>query len=63
MRFAMSCASSLAVEVVAAFGPFVEESAVNGLSSRIEPIRRTISGHEMVCMSAWHVGWVELVAR
>ena len=55
MRFAMSCASSFAVDVVAAFGPLVEDSAVSGLSWRMDPIRRTISGHEMVWMSAWQI--------
>jgi hypothetical protein len=49
----------LAVDVVAAFGPFVEESAVRGLSSRIEPIRRTISGHDMVWISACNIRWLE----
>lgn len=53
IRFAMSCASSLAVDVVAAFEPLADDNAVSGLSSRIEPMRRTISGHEIVGMSAW----------
>lgn len=48
----MSCASSLAVDVVAALGPLVEERAVKGLSSRIEPMRRTTSGQEIVWISA-----------
>lgn len=59
MRLAMSCASSLAVVVEFGLGTvglegFVEvweERAVMGFWSRMRPMRRTISGQEMVWMS------------
>lgn len=48
MRFAMSCASSLAVVVSFVPRTVFEDRAVMGFSSRIEPMRRTTSGHEIV---------------
>ena len=39
--------------VSSALFPLFEDIAVRGFSSRIAPIRRTTSDHEMVCMSAW----------
>lgn len=54
IRLAISCASSFAVAVVLSDAE-LDESAVRGLSSRIAPIRRTISGQAMVWMSAWSI--------
>ena len=53
MRFAMSCASSLAVVVSLVFREFLEEMAVSGFSSRMAPMRRTTSDQGMVWMSDW----------
>lgn len=50
MRFAISCASRVAVMESDAFA---DERAVTGLDSRILPMRRTTSVQGMVCMSAY----------
>ena len=44
--------------VSSALFPFFEDIAVRGFSSRIAPILRTTSDHEMVCMSAWRYIYV-----
>ncbi len=52
IRFAMSCASSLAPSL-ARGREDDEESSVSGLELRIAPMRLTTSGQEMVWMSSW----------
>jgi len=52
MRFAMSCASSLAPSL-ARGREDEEESSVSGFELRIAPMRRTTSGQEIVWISSW----------
>jgi hypothetical protein len=60
MRLAMSCASSFAVVVSLVPWLLSEERAVMGFFSRIEAMRRTTSGQEMVCISAYNPANVSL---
>jgi hypothetical protein len=52
IRFAMSCASSLAPSL-ARGREDDEESSVSGLELRMAPMRRTTSGQEIVWISSW----------
>lgn len=57
--FAMSCASSFAVEVSSVL-LFFDDTAVKGFSSRIAPIRRTTSDQEIVWISAYETINIQL---